>query len=269
MKKYLIPLMCLALGILMVSSMVTANQYNYEGGEGIYNTPHDLRPGTVAGDIYGANDYLDRLCIWCHAPHHTLRPDDPGLSGLAGNIYVPLWNRGVSTQTFTAYSSGDAAPEQGPNALQADVSGGPGGVSRLCLSCHDGTIAVNTYGYEPQDPRSRSTGNRTISAQYLIGGGNDLSNHHPIGFDYTAVVDVNTGDDEIADVGTVMVENTQGTGRAGQQLTIEDLLYGGTQMECTTCHDVHNSQNPGAEKFLWKSDRNSAFCVTCHLKGTP
>jgi predicted CXXCH cytochrome family protein len=256
--------MCLALGILIVSSMVTAGTYNYTGGTGIYNTPHDLRPGTEAGGLYGADDYLDRLCIWCHAPHHTLRPEDSGLP--SDNTYVPLWNRGVSTQDFLPYSSGDvdAVPEKGPHKLQANLSGGPGGVSRLCLSCHDGTIAVNTYGYEPQDPRSIRTGNTTISAQYLIGALDDLSNHHPIGFNYDDVV---AYDNEIALKTTVMVADSTGTGRGNPSLTIEELLYGGTQMECTTCHDVHNSQNPGAEKFLWKSDKNSAFCVTCHLKG--
>ncbi len=265
MKKYLIPLMCLALGILIVSSMVTAGTYTYTGGTGIYNTPHDLRPGTEAGNLYGANDYLDRLCIWCHAPHHTLRPADaPDPSG--GGVYVPLWNRGVSQEIFEVYSSGDGAPTEGPHALQAKDEGlnnGPGGISRLCLSCHDGTIAVNTYGYEPQDSRSRQTGNTSITAQYLIGGLGDLTNHHPIGFNYDAVA---ADDDEIADSSVVMVANSKGTGKTGEQLTIEELLHAG-KMECSTCHDVHNSQNPGAEKFLWKSDQKSAFCVTCHLKG--
>jgi len=49
--------------------------------------------------------------------------------------------------------------------------------------------------------------------------------------------------------------------------TIGDLLYNGTQFECVTCHDVHNSQNEAAaEKFLWISNDHSAFCLTCHLK---
>lgn len=269
MKKYLLPFMCLALGILIVSLMVSqlpvptqvdAGTYNYTGGTGIYNTPHDLRPGKEAGTLYGADDYLSRLCVWCHAPHHTLRPDDAPIA----NAYVPLWNRGISEEVFTPYDNGKD-PTSGPHKLQADVSGGPGAVSRLCLSCHDGSIAVNTYGYDPQDSKSRRTGSTTISAQYLIGGLGDLSNHHPIGFDYDTVT---ANDDEIALKNTVMVNNTKGTGRSGQQLKIEDLLYDG-KMECVTCHDVHNSQNPGAEKFLWKSDSNSAFCVTCHLKGTP
>ena len=47
-------------------------------------------------------------------------------------------------------------------------------------------------------------------------------------------------------------------------VTISDLLWNGN-MECTTCHDVHNTKNTG-EKFLWKSDAQSAFCLTCHLK---
>jgi predicted CXXCH cytochrome family protein len=269
MKKYLLPFLCFAFGIGLLSLLVTqmptsleAGSYNYTGGTGIYNTPHDLRPGTEAGGLYGADDYLNRLCVWCHAPHHTLRPDDAPIA----NAYTPLWNRGISEETFTPYDNGND-PSTGPHKLQADVSGGPGAVSRLCLSCHDGSIAVNTYGYEPQDSRSRKTGNTTISAQYLIGGLGDLSNHHPIGFVYNDVV---ANDPEIQEASAYMLNAAAGgTGRGGSvTLKIEDLLYDG-KMECVTCHDVHNSQNPGAEKFLWKSDNNSAFCVTCHLKGTP
>jgi predicted CXXCH cytochrome family protein len=71
---------------------------------------------------------------------------------------------------------------------------------------------------------------------------------------------VQAADQEIAGTSTVMVP-ANGT-------TIGDLLYGATRtMECVTCHDVHNTANqPGAERFLWRSDNKSNFCLTCHLK---
>lgn len=226
-------------------------------GQGIVGTSHDLSIATGKGALYGADDSLDRICVWCHAPHHTAKP---GTADAAGLLYLPLWNHGVTVTSFDVYASdfgeGPDNPigtpgAENPHALQAGI-GQPGSVSRLCLSCHDGSVAVNEYGFAPGRDDSRGAATVKISGQYLIGGGGDLRNHHPIGFDY---VDVLNNDDEIADLDTVF----PGTG-----VTIEELLYG-QQMECVTCHDVHNTKNAG-ETFLWASDVNSQFCCTCHLK---
>ena len=50
-------------------------------------------------------------------------------------------------------------------------------------------------------------------------------------------------------------------------------MDGDGNMQCVSCHDVHNSLNEaGAERFLWTSNNRSAFCIVCHLKdgsGTP
>jgi len=140
----------------------------------------------------------------------------------------------------------------------AETIGQPGSVSRLCLSCHDGSIAVNEYGFDPGRAESQGTGGDFIAAQFQIGAGGNLVNHHPIGFDYTDVV---LKDDEIAPVWTVI---STGGGGAHSQTTIGTLLYN-NRMECVTCHDVHNSKNDG-ETFLWVSDQESNFCRTCHLK---
>jgi predicted CXXCH cytochrome family protein len=49
---------------------------------------------------------------------------------------------------------------------------------------------------------------------------------------------------------------------------VSDHLYGATnQMECGTCHSIHNKGNTG-ETLLWRSDTNSRLCLTCHDKGT-
>jgi len=116
-------------------------------------------------------------------------------------------------------------------------------------------VAVNEYGFVPGDIKSSGVRKgdeaETIFGQYRIGEGGNLTNHHPIGFVYQ---DVATVDDEIASP-TATMGNYE----------IGDLLWQG-RMECTTCHDVHNTKNTG-EKFLWISDANSNFCLTCHLKG--
>ena len=60
----------------------------------------------------------------------------------------------------------------------------PGSTSLLCLSCHDGSVAVNSYGNSDQRPQSISTGSTLMPTAYTIGKDKYLGNHHPIGFDY-------------------------------------------------------------------------------------
>lgn len=256
MKKRLI-VASMTLGILALVGTVA-----YAGttpGSGIYDTVHDL--SGARGDNYGGADHQDRVCIWCHAPHHTL-----DLSDAPTYDYLPLWNHEVSTYaSFDTYNAGDGQPDDdaGHYSTSTDLlSTGdqPGSVSRLCLSCHDGTVAVNAYG-TAADARTTSRGAgdtdiQDVGLNYRIGAGGSLANHHPIGFDYDTVADV---DDEIADVDTLI-----GAQDASNWQQIGDLLYGG-QMECVTCHDVHNTKNKG-ETLLWESDVHSAFCCTCHLK---
>ena len=235
---------------------------NSAAGTTIVGSKHDLSRATGIGTNYGNTDTLDRICIFCHAPHHTLQKDD------AANItYLPLWNHAVTSQFYTTYDSnfgggpdesglavGVAGAEQfaDRHLLNAQI-GEPGSVSRLCLSCHDGSVAVNEYGFNPQRSNSQDAGSDFIAEQFMIGGSGNLVNHHPIGFDYQDVAD---HDDEIAQTSKVF----PGTGNT----TIGSLLYAG-KMECVTCHDVHNTKNQG-ETFLWISDENSKFCLVCHLK---
>jgi predicted CXXCH cytochrome family protein len=97
------------------------------------------------------------------------------------------------------------------------------------------------------------------SGSILIGGGTgDLQNHHPIGFDYGEVAAVDT---EIKDPTSELLG---GTGSNPNGLTINDLLWGG-KVECSSCHDVHNTKNTGM-KFVWVEDTQSNLCLSCHAK---
>ncbi len=257
MRKYLIAMSVLVVG-LFVASMAFAGS---APGTGIKNTAHDLSSTiyTTAAELAAG----DRICIYCHAPHNVVKAADAATLGIN---YVPLWNHKFSqATTYNTYTNGTDVPNLTSHQLNA-VIGQPGGVSKLCLSCHDGSVGVNEYGnfYTSNSTgigtsgnlKGNGTGTKIANAAKIIGAvtgtTGDLSNHHPIGFDYAAVAAV---DDEIADPSTMM--NTY--------YTISQLLWQG-KMECTTCHDVHNTKNEGL-KFVWKSDNKSAFCLTCHLKG--
>jgi predicted CXXCH cytochrome family protein len=236
--------------MVFVASMAMAAAGDGTPGQGIKLTRHDLSSKGLAGGFGDTAEQAgqDRVCIYCHAPHNTVK-----LSEAADIKYLPLWNHNVTAQVYALYSAGPEKPSDlNHNSAAADQLQGknrPGGVSRLCLSCHDATVATNAYG---QNSSSKGAGNKTISGAYVIGGNGDLSNHHPIGFNYDAV---QATDDEIAPKTTQF---------AGIGVYVADLLWG-NNMECTTCHDVHNTKNMG-EKFLWISDYQSNFCLTCHLK---
>jgi hypothetical protein len=91
----------------------------------ILNTPHNLSasgPGTVTANSES------QVCVFCHTPHGAT--NSPG---------APLWNRALSAETYTTYSS---------SSLDAETIAGqlaqPAGSSKLCLSCHDGTLAISS-----------------------------------------------------------------------------------------------------------------------------
>lgn len=162
-------------------------------------------------------------CIVCHTPHNA-----------SAEPNAPLWDHQLTTSTFTLYTS---------PSLDA-VIGQPSGSSKLCLSCHDGTIALDNFG-------GTTTGTEFITGAFLIG--TDLSNDHPISFTYDA--SLATSDGGLFDPTTAL---------SGLGSTINnDLLLAG-QMQCSSCHDVHNAG--GFDKLLVKSNAGSALCLTCHNK---
>ena len=180
----------------------------------IKGSAHDFSPlGWSGGEI----------CKPCHTPHfaNTTVPD------------APLWNHGVTNATFTVYSS---------PTLQASV-GQPGGVSKLCLSCHDGTVAVDSFG---GTMGSVMIGNRSNV-------GTELGDDHPVSFTYDAVLATNDGE---------LYDPTSATTALGGTVQ-EDLLLD-DKMECSSCHDVHNKYpNP---KLLVIDNVGSSLCLTCHNK---
>lgn len=164
------------------------------------------------------------ICIVCHTPHNA----DISVVG------APLWNHQVTTTTFTLYASA---------TLDATV-GQPLASSKLCLSCHDGTVAVDNFG-------GQTNGNDFISGSDLLG--TDLSDDHPISFTYDAALA--SLDGGLFDPTTV----SSGLGGTIDQ----DLLLGG-QVQCASCHDVHNGA--GLSDLLRLSNAGSALCLTCHNK---
>jgi predicted CXXCH cytochrome family protein len=206
-----------------------------------------LVSGTAFAQIGGtAHDFSDdawnpggEICVVCHTPHNAI-------SEAAANAGVgelgPLWNRALTTATFATY---DTTNRVGSD-IQSTLSGTPSGVSKLCLSCHDGSIAIDSFG--------GATGTNTIDdirASANIGetvtGTGDLSNDHPVMFTFPA------SEPEL--VGK--------TGNVVNGASVPLPLFGTEQMECATCHDVHGTGN---NYLLRVANTGSALCLNCHEK---
>ena len=257
-------MICLAIGLTL--AMASVAMAGLAAGTGISGTKHDLSTGGQSHAYAAATDTKDRICIYCHTPHHAAQAADFTGAANTADKYFPLWNHDITTQTYATYTNGSQpnSTQQQANSLEAGALQAIGSVSRLCLSCHDGSVAVSAYGNFGNNP---SKGDNT---QSMVGGGAtgrdanrigydgaaySLANHHPIGFDYAYVV---AQDDEINPPDTTLLgANTYG-------LTINDLLWNG-RMECSSCHDVHNTKNEGS-KFTWVEDTQSHLCLTCHNK---
>jgi predicted CXXCH cytochrome family protein len=189
--------------------------------------------GTIVGsahDFSGQAWSGGQICVGCHAPHNTATLAD-----------APLWNHTLSTATYTVYAS---------STMNA-VVGQPGSTSKLCLSCHDGTVAVNSFG-------------GTVGTTFLSGTknlGTALSTSHPIGITYDAALVLADG---ALQATTAAV--TIGSGTKTRVGTIQSNLLYTNKVECASCHDVHNTFTATTGKLAKVSMAASALCTTCHVK---
>lgn len=115
----------------------------------IVNTRHNLTQSYALMPNfmdYARNDY-GQVCVYCHTPH-----------GANEQVNVPLWNRTINTNTYQIY---DIALTSGQLAAQ------PGGASLSCLSCHDGTIAIDSVINMPGSGRYLKTQETSQNTAFL------------------------------------------------------------------------------------------------------
>ncbi len=217
----------------------------------ILGSKHDLtalnkRAGVEAMGGVAYSDY-DNACIYCHLP-----PEEEEAQPRAGQI--AKWNRirPISTN-YDLYDSPtfDSTPSR------------PNDISLLCLSCHDGTMAVDRVVHTP---KAWNSGN-DMSLHMKLSATDDLNScgkchDGSVAHDITQkAIGTNLRDDHpisirYAGLGT----NIPGfkTPDSPQGFDNGVKLFDG-HIECATCHDIHNPDAPmllrtGGEKL----------CVTCH-----
>lgn len=209
---------------------------------GIQNTPHDFSQASDA-----TWNGTGQICLPCHTPHG-------GNKGVQND--APLWNHTITTATYTVYTS----------ATMKATIGQPTGLTKLCLSCHDGTLSKGAFGHNLNDTS-------TLGTPRL-----DRRSSHPVSFVYDSalaqadkgVFDPATTSSGLPEGGTIATDMLQqgGTNVSGSTPynTSDPNANGSTQnmLQCTSCHEPHNKY--GNDYFLRIDNSGSKLCLTCHNK---
>jgi hypothetical protein len=256
-KKHLILRGCLLTWLLVFCGVGSAAPES-----NVRATKHNLSASS-SSSVKASSE--QQVCVFCHTPHGAT--EEPG---------APLWNRQLSpSASYTMYSS--------LSMDATDMSSAPGGSSKLCLSCHDGTLALGSVNV------ANGNANPTISMLNAGAGGvmpsgsgdgtgftrklgQDLSNDHPISFTFDS--NLASADGELRD--------------PSSKSYIGDRLPGNHpliptengRVQCTSCHDPHlyDPADPN-RKFLRAnrlqkatptggdfSEANDIICLGCHDK---
>ncbi len=154
---------------------------------GIANTKHNLG---AAGTGNNRVTDTEEICIFCHTPHGA----DTGT-----NVAVPLWNKNLTDPAI--YATYDTLGTSTYDSAQDTI----GSVTLACLSCHDGTQAIDNIINAPGSGGYDSTGGGTtgrawtwetgaagmtvnadgiLNAGVITNLGTDLTNDHPVSMQY-------------------------------------------------------------------------------------
>jgi predicted CXXCH cytochrome family protein len=185
-----------------------------QGTESVAETVHNL---SITGPGQFKSQTDDQICVFCHTPHKA-------------NVARGLWNRRSSPVVERYRSSTADAPPGLSNAS-----------SQLCLSCHDGTVALGEINVRPRGKRDTAS---DLQGVFMAGRGRfgtDLSNHHPVAISYDA---------------TLLQTDPNLESPYEVDLPLPD-----GEMHCVSCHDPHASRNA---PFLHQTTAGGELCISCH-----
>lgn len=237
----------------------------------IASTKHNL---SVSGPGPFKASSEKEVCVFCHTPHAATQLDQ-GLTGppvvSPAAVNAPLWNRKVPAgATYTPYTSSSLDAQYITNSLSSE----PGGSSKLCLSCHDGSLAIGEVNVLRGAGSATSSGTVVIAmstpgGKMPAGSGNttgftrdlgvNLNNDHPISLTYNSALVTRDGELRALD-GTQRYPATTGTVIGVRSSGYKPTLpleptgaSGAGQVQCASCHDPHIRETDAAQgnqKFL-------------------
>jgi Doubled CXXCH motif (Paired_CXXCH_1) len=279
----------LLMGLVVALALLPAPVADAQRVSDVRGTRHNLSTSGT-GSTHAASGGTNEVCVFCHTPHGATQADQGGTT-----LRAPLWNRRVPAgTTYTPYASSTMDSQ----AITAGFDAQPGGSSKLCLSCHDGTLAIGNVnvlngnqnvsipmtGTGPGGTMPEGAGTTSGFTRFL---GTDLRNDHPISVTYTAALATRDGELRAVDAqqrwpaGTGSVLGLRSPGLK-PLLPLEPTGAGSLgQVQCATCHDPHLRElDPakGNQKFLraqrfqeappgpGHSSADDIICLSCHDK---
>jgi len=157
-------LAALAIGTAIFAGARMAAAQTAPTGNSIVGSVHNLN------NVYGANTIKDaygdnQVCLPCHTAHQM------PASNVSENL-SRLWNHTLkAANSYTLYSTGTSY------LTTIDET------SRKCLGCHDGTIAVDSYGSTPNASVTGTMSSDSLgkgTAGFVVGANGNLQHDHPI-----------------------------------------------------------------------------------------
>ncbi len=242
------------------------------------------RPGT-SRDVFSPD--TTEICVFCHTPHGA-NPD------AASQLRAPIWNRSLSQASYQLYDQVWSRSFEG--RLHP---GAPTGYSRLCLSCHDGTIALGAVRNAPgsggfvdipsqNTPQLQMQYGSGVTPPFPFGSipegsgsatgntrrlGTDLRNDHAISFVY---------DNALAAIDTELTypgsspdrpanERPYPSGIGPMRRFDGEILGVYNSIQCTSCHNPHQVNYPKFLRANWLQNApehpgEQIICLFCHDK---
>jgi hypothetical protein len=146
----------------------------------------------------------------------------------------PLWNQTLSTSNYILHPDSTGAPS---------ASTAVGMASLRCLSCHDGSVGAG---------RTVALGTLQMAGTFRANLGAQLEGSHPFSMQPSLK-------DNATLVSTLVASHT--TKDSAVSLVEQNI-------ECPTCHDVHNQyKDLRSPKFLVRDNARGRLCFACHDVG--
>jgi predicted CXXCH cytochrome family protein len=147
-----------------------------------------------------------------------------------------LWNQKLTTQGYTMYTSNTEKNTGVQPVLASD--------SNMCLSCHDGTVAVgSTVAYGQVTMRGSMNPLDVFSSK--------MQSSHPFSLAPPLKDNVH------------LVASLAANGKTADATGAVKLING--SVECTTCHNPHvQAKDIVSQNFLVKDGSGGQLCLSCH-----
>ena len=238
------------LAALLTSSIAAAASFDQ-----LAATKHNFtNPASPYQALLGT---ADTMCQPCHTPHHALSDD---------KISARLWNHALSSATYTLYD-GSVVAFGGTNI---DGAQGMDRVSRLCLGCHDGTVALDSFGIGPSGNPAGHVGTTPFDVTNVNNLGTNFTDDHPVGITARATdssgallpgshlkAPTVTLNDSTPGVKSVKIGN----------ISLAKMDDGYFVVGCKSCHNPHGSGTAALTPYPHLlADAAATLCNNCHTK---